>query len=96
MKSEKPSSLGNRCTVFIESDLNANQQRGEKNEDLVGGLAYSIVNNYIQKVVEDKKVGNRIFFQGGLANNQGVAAAFESVTGGPEICCHWQEAQTGH
>ncbi|MBN2349077.1 MAG: hypothetical protein JXJ22_09580 [Bacteroidales bacterium] len=81
LKSDKPSALGNRCTVFIESDLNAHQQRGEINENLVGGLAYSIVNNYLQKVVGDKRVGNHIFFQGGVANNAGVVAAFEQVTG---------------
>lgn len=81
LKADKPVALGSRCTVFIESDLNAHQQKGEKNEDLVGGLAYSIVNNYLQKVVGRKKVGNRIFFQGGVANNRGVVAAFEQVTG---------------
>ncbi len=41
LNAENPTSLGCRCTVFIESDLNANQQKGEKNENLVGGLAYS-------------------------------------------------------
>ena len=81
LSAENPVSLGCRCTVFIESDLNANQQRGEKNENLVGGLAYSIVNNYIQKVVGNKRIGNKIFFQGGVANNKGVVAAFEQITG---------------
>jgi predicted CoA-substrate-specific enzyme activase len=85
LKAENPTSLGCRCTVFIESDLNANQQRGEKNENLVGGLAYSIVNNYIQKVVGRKRIGEKIFFQGGVANNKGVVAAFEQVTGKPII-----------
>lgn len=85
LNSEKPSSLGCRCTVFIESDLNANQQRGEKNENLIGGLAYSIVNNYIQKVVGNRRIGERIFFQGGVANNKGVVAAFEQITGKPII-----------
>ena len=81
LKSRKPCSLGDRCTVFMESDLNAQQQRGEINENLVGGLAYSIVHNYIQKVVGDKRIGNKIFFQGGVTNNKGVVAAFEQVTG---------------
>jgi predicted CoA-substrate-specific enzyme activase len=85
LQAENPTTLGCRCTVFIESDLNANQQKGEKNENLVGGLAYSIVNNYIQKVVGRKRVGEKIFFQGGVANNKGVVAAFEQVTGKPII-----------
>jgi len=81
MGAETPSRLGDRCTVFMESDLNAHQQRGVKKEDLISGLAYSIVYNYIQKVVGKKRIGNRIFFQGGVTNNKSVIAAFEKVTG---------------
>ncbi len=77
----KPAGLGDRCTVFMESDLNAFQQRGVETDNLVGGLAYSIVQNYIQKVVRKKRIGNHILFQGGVANNPAVVAAFEKVTG---------------
>ena len=76
-----PAGLGDRCTVFMESDLNAFQQKGVEKENLVGGLAYSIVHNYIQKVVRKKRVGNHILFQGGVTNNKAVVAAFEQVTG---------------
>jgi len=81
LEAERPAKFGNRCTVFMESDLNAQQQKGVKKENLLGGLAYSIVENYIQKVVRKKKIGNKIFFQGGVTNNQAVVAAFEKVTG---------------
>jgi len=74
-----PAKLGDRCTVFMESDLNSLQQKGIKVDNLVGGLAYSIVNNYIQKVVGVRKIGNHVFFQGGVANNKSVVAAFEQV-----------------
>jgi predicted CoA-substrate-specific enzyme activase len=76
-----PSRLGDRCTVFMESDLNAHQQKGTDKENLISGLAYSIVYNYIQKVVGNKRIGTRIFFQGGVTNNKSVVAAFEKVTG---------------
>ncbi len=76
-----PVRLGDRCTVFMESDLNARQQQGARKEDLVGGLAYSIVLNYIQKVVGSKRIGSRILFQGGVANNPSVISAFQKVTG---------------
>lgn len=81
LDAEKPASLGNRCTVFMESDLNSQQQKGVKKDNLIGGLAYSIVENYIQKVVRKKRIGDRIFFQGGVTNNEAVVAAFEKVTG---------------
>jgi predicted CoA-substrate-specific enzyme activase len=85
LKCEHPCKLGDRCTVFMESDLNSQQQKGVQKEDLVGGLAYSIVQNYIQKVVNGKKIGDKIFFQGGVTNNKSVVAAFEKITGKPII-----------
>jgi predicted CoA-substrate-specific enzyme activase len=81
--SEKPAKLGERCTVFMESDLNSHQQKGTEKDDLIAGLAYSIVHNYLNRVVRDKPVGNKIFFQGGVTNNKAVLAAFEEVTGKP-------------
>jgi predicted CoA-substrate-specific enzyme activase len=83
--SPTPARFGDRCTVFMESDLNAHQQRGTATADLVGGLAYSIVHNYLQKVVGTKRVGAKILFQGGVANNRAVTAAFERVTGKPIV-----------
>ena len=76
-----PAPLGERCTVFMESDLNHHQQLGVPKDDLVAGLSYSIVLNYINRVVENRKIGNKIFFQGGVAANKGVKAAFEMITG---------------
>jgi predicted CoA-substrate-specific enzyme activase len=81
LSSECPVKLGDRCTVFMESDLNSFMQKGARNENLVGGLAYSIVYNYLQKVVGDRRIGSKIFFQGGVTNNKAVVAAFEQVLG---------------
>jgi predicted CoA-substrate-specific enzyme activase len=81
LSSRSPVSLGERCTVFMESDLVHHQQRGGKRDNLVAGLSYSIVLNYLNKVVGDKRIGDNIFFQGGTAFNKGVVAAFEKVTG---------------
>lgn len=81
LNSECPVKLGDRCTVFMESDLNSFMQKGARNENLVGGLAYSIVYNYLQKVVADRRVGEKVFFQGGVTNNKAVVAAFEQVLG---------------
>jgi predicted CoA-substrate-specific enzyme activase len=81
LSAKSPVSLGERCTVFMESDLVHHQQKGAKRDGLVAGLSYSIVLNYLNKVVGEKRVGNNIFFQGGTAFNKGVVAAFEKVTG---------------
>jgi predicted CoA-substrate-specific enzyme activase len=76
-----PCRLGERCTVFMENSLMANLQKGADKNDLLGGLAYSIVQNYINKVVAGKPIGERIFFQGGVAFNKSVVAAFEKYLG---------------
>ncbi|HID95080.1 MAG TPA: CoA activase [Candidatus Latescibacteria bacterium] len=81
LKAQCPARLGERCTVFMESDLFAHQQEGWPKESLVAGLCYSIVYNYLNRVVGDKRVGDNIFFQGGVAWNKGVVAAFEKVLG---------------
>jgi predicted CoA-substrate-specific enzyme activase len=82
-KSDDPIKLGERCTVFMESDLLSYQQQGARTEDLVAGLSYSIVANYLNRVVGRRKIGSNICFQGGTAFNHAVWAAFEKVTGKP-------------
>jgi predicted CoA-substrate-specific enzyme activase len=82
---QRPVKMGERCTVFIESDVIHQQQNGAKTDDIAGGLCYSIVANYLNKVVGDRKIGKRIFFQGGTAFNQGVVAAFEKTLKGHQI-----------
>ena len=77
--SGKPIRLGERCTVFMERDVTAYQQSGALKEDLVAGLAYSVVYNYLNRVVRGRKIGEVIFFQGGTAYNDAVAAAFAKV-----------------
>lgn len=76
-----PPPMGERCTVFIETDMVHYQQKGVDKDGLVAGLSYSIVQNYLNRVVGDRRIGDRIFFQGGTAANLGVVAAFEQVTG---------------
>ncbi len=81
LEAKCPVQLGERCTVFMETDLVNHQQKGSGKEDLVAGLAYSIVYNYLNRVVGDKRIGDNIFFQGAVAHNKGVVAAFEKVVG---------------
>jgi len=81
LSSKAPLRLGERCTVFMEKDVNSYYQRGAKKEDIVAGLAYSIVHNYLNRVVRGRKIGDVIFFQGGTAYNDAVAAAFSEVLG---------------
>jgi len=79
LSSEKPIKLTERCTVFMESDLVSYAQRGGQKNDLIAGLCYAIVYNYLHRVVENKKIGERIMFLGGPSLNKAIVAAFEAV-----------------
>ncbi|HML59485.1 MAG TPA: acyl-CoA dehydratase activase [Solidesulfovibrio sp.] len=76
-----PVPLGERCTVFMETAVAARLARGASRPDIAAGLCYSIVQNYLNRVVGQRRVGQKIFLQGGLGHNQGVVNAFRAVTG---------------
>ena len=79
MSSEKPIRLGERCTVFMGRDVSSLLLRGATVPDLCAGLAYSVALNYLNRVVRGRNIGENIFFQGGTAYNDAVAAAFSVV-----------------
>ena len=79
LSSRAPLKLGERCTVFMERDVNTCMQQGAERADVVAGLAYSVVYNYINRVVRGRHIGDCIFFQGGTAYNDAVAAAFSII-----------------
>lgn len=79
LKSEKPLNLGDRCTVFIEGNIAKALASHESKEDIAAGLAYSIVSNYLNRVVGNRTIGSKVFLQGGIAHNQAVINAFRAV-----------------
>ncbi|MCZ2080553.1 MAG: acyl-CoA dehydratase activase [Bryobacterales bacterium] len=81
LSSQAPTRLGERCTVFMERDVTGWLHNGETVPNLVAGLAYSIVLNYVNRVVRGRKIGDVIYFQGGTAYNDSVAAAFAKLLG---------------
>ena len=81
LSSDGPIKLAERCTVFMESDLLFYHQQGVQKKDLIAGLCYAIVYNYLNRVVEKRKIGQRVMFLGGPSLNKGIVAAFENVLG---------------
>ncbi len=81
LSSDRPVKLAERCTVFMESDLVSYHQKGVPHHDLIAGLCYAIVYNYLNRVVGKRKIGEKIMFLGGPSLNKGVVAAFENVLG---------------
>lgn len=76
INAKKPVDMGTRCTVFIESDLIHHQQNNTPKEDMLAGLSYSVAKNYLEKVSGNRPIGKKIVFQGGVAFNESVVAAF--------------------
>jgi predicted CoA-substrate-specific enzyme activase len=81
LASKHPARLGERCTVFMERDVSAMLAKGGAVGDLAAGLATSVALNYLNRVVRGRKIGKVIFFQGGTAYNDAVAAAFSQILG---------------
>ena len=79
LEGDSPYNLGDRCTVFIEGNIGKAIGEGESIENISAGLAYSIVKNYLNRVVGNRPIGNKIFLQGGIAHNQAVVNAFRSL-----------------
>jgi len=77
--STAPSDLGCQCTVFMHSEVVAAQRRGTSTPDLCAGLAYSVARNYLERVVAGRPIGRSIMFQGGVAGNPSVVAAFQQI-----------------
>jgi predicted CoA-substrate-specific enzyme activase len=71
-----------RCTVFMEQDINKLLREGKSREEALAGVILSIAKNYLTRVVGTRPVtGDRVFFQGATARNRGLVAAFEFLTG---------------
>jgi len=85
LASNNPARLGERCTVFMARDVSGLLLNGVQAGDLCAGLAYSVATNYLNRVVRGRKIGNVIYFQGGTAYNDAVAAAFAKILGKPII-----------
>ncbi len=79
LEAKSPINLGERCTVFIGSEVIHYQNNLAERENLLAGLSYSTVFNYLNRVVGNKKIGEHIVFQGGVASNKAVISAFEEV-----------------
>ena len=81
LSSKRPIKLTERCTVFMESDLVSYAQKGAQKNDLIAGLCYAIVYNYLHRVIGNKSIGDNIMFLGGPSLNKAIVAAFEAVLG---------------
>ncbi|MCL5981365.1 MAG: acyl-CoA dehydratase activase [Firmicutes bacterium] len=73
--------IAGRCSVFAESDMIHKQQMGHQFPDIIAGLCDALVRNYLNNVGKGKEILPPVVFQGGVAANAGIRAAFEKALG---------------
>ena len=79
LRSEHPTAIAARCTVFAESDLVHKIQMGHPREDIIAGVCRAVAFNYLNNVGKGKKIASPVVFQGGVSKNIGVVHAFEEL-----------------
>ncbi|MBN1577470.1 MAG: 2-hydroxyacyl-CoA dehydratase [Chitinispirillaceae bacterium] len=83
-----PSSLGSRCTVFMNSSVITEQRNGRSVGEILAGLCRSIIENVFTKVIRIAnldELGDHIVVQGGTFKNDAVLKAFEDYIGRPVL-----------
>ncbi|MEN8246384.1 MAG: acyl-CoA dehydratase activase [Thermodesulfobacteriota bacterium] len=66
-----------RCTVFMERDVNHYLSRGYSKDEMLASVLHAIRENYLTKVAVEKNIGQTVLFQGATAKNRALVAAFE-------------------
>ncbi len=79
LKAENPPNFNDQCAAFISSDIKNASHENINKEDIVAGLVYSICMNYDNRVKSNRKIGERIFMQGGVCYNKAVPMAMASI-----------------
>jgi predicted CoA-substrate-specific enzyme activase len=72
-----------RCTVFMERDINHYLNNKYSVEEILAAALYSVRENYLLKVASEALIGNAVCFQGATAKNRALVAAFERKLGKP-------------
>lgn len=81
LMAKAPVRIAGRCAVFAESDMIHKQQLGYNEGDIIKGLCEALVRNYLANVGKGKEIRPKVFFQGGVAANEGMKKAFEDALG---------------
>ena len=80
-----------RCTVFMERDINNYLNRGYSTREILAAALHSVRENYLHKVADTAIIGTRVCFQGATAKNRALVAAFEQKLEQPiavSLYCH--------
>ncbi|MDH4299874.1 MAG: acyl-CoA dehydratase activase, partial [Dehalococcoidia bacterium] len=77
--------LGTRCAAFMGQAVASAQQDGVPLEIITASLANSIAKNYLSKVVEHRRLGNKVILTGAVFYNKAVVSAFHHQLEGKKL-----------
>jgi activator of 2-hydroxyglutaryl-CoA dehydratase/predicted nucleotide-binding protein (sugar kinase/HSP70/actin superfamily) len=78
---KRPPDLGQMCTVYIAEAGADALKEGFSVGDIFAGFQYSVIYNYLNRVMGQRNLGKKIFFQGKPASNDCLAWTLAAVTG---------------
>jgi len=80
-RATRPPDLGQMCTVYVADAGAAALTEGFALEDVFAGYQYSVVHNYLHRVMGQRALAPRLFFQGKPATSPSLAWTLATVTG---------------
>ena len=80
-RATRPPDLGQMCTVFVADAAAEAQSEGFDTADIFAGFQYSVIHNYINRVMGRRRLGDRISFQGKPAAGPSLGWTLAAVTG---------------
>ncbi len=75
--------LGQMCTVYVADAAAEALREGFTVGELFAGFQYSVIHNYINRVMGQRQFGETVFFQGKPASNPSLAWTLAAVAGRP-------------
>ena len=79
--SVRPPDLGQTCTVFVGDVAAEALNQGYSRADVFAGLQFSVIRNYRNRVMGQRRFQERIMFQGKPASSASLARTLAAVTG---------------
>jgi len=77
LKSQSPATISGKCTVFAMSSCVSKLNSGCKKEDILMGVAKSLVRNYFGMLGRNKELKPPFVFTGGVSQNKVVVKCIE-------------------
>lgn len=72
-----PPPTSDRCTVFMEKDIDLLIAKGVSREDIAAAVLLAVRDNYLNRVVGNIPIGEKVYFQGATARNRALVSVFE-------------------